>query len=140
MQLEDDLVVRATAGNDLILGERTPPTTGERRLLVRLLAANGTIGDQAIVFEPYQVNNPPNPPIAMLRLAIAARSKAPGFTVLLYPHHAGDSVPTTNRAADRRQFDVRWMDQQDAVAFGTDKTGRPTLAVTRDGRTLISTP
>ncbi len=124
-QIARDLEIESTDVNldvndyrcDVILKE--PATEGNRRLLVRVLYNEGYDGStppgyvDTLTYIDFFSGNPynSNPNLIRPRLIVESNSVDPKFKILLYPHHAGDPLPTTvwNTAQD-----------QVSVTFGTD--------------------
>lgn len=87
---------------DIIL--REPETTGDRRLLVRILDM-AAFDPQAVPFRidtldyiDYFSGQPfsPNPNWVRQRLVIHSESVSPGFRILLFPYHEGEELPVTS--------------------------------------------
>jgi hypothetical protein len=64
------------------------------------------------------------------RLIIEAKTDAPNFKILLFPHRSGDQLPATRWQSEGQRLTVSWNDQRDTVSFGT-KSDVPTVEVTR---------
>lgn len=100
MQLPFDLDQMSVNGNDAILWANGD----DRRLLVRVLYVNAA-NNSPVSFqnEAFQTS------IATMdarRLIIGADAVDPQFTVMLWPHYAGDSLPQTSWNGDRTQVMV----------------------------------
>lgn len=106
LQLAPDVDLERNDGRDIVLRE----TTGDRRLLVRVIAADGF--ERASV-ERYTIatDKRTQQPVEGNRLLITARSADPGFKVILYPFREGEALPAS-----------RWMEENKRLEFSTGGT------------------
>lgn len=131
----DSVVVDTTHGyyrNDLILKE--PSTTGNRRLLVRVLNNTGSVNlakparidslyriDPAI--SPIPANTTFNP-----RLIIESNSIDPRFKVMLYAYNAGEVLPRTNwKSSSHDTLTISNNGIIKTIAFPIDISGRTNI-------------
>jgi hypothetical protein len=96
---------------DLIVAEDAPGAP-PRRMLVRVLSANGMIPPK---------ENPPSETKGR-SLEIYARAVDPAFRLLIFPYRDGDSLPET-RWIDAQTLSVRWPDGEQTVRFVPDGEG-----------------
>lgn len=102
---------------DFVVSEDAPSAV-PRRMLVRVLAADGLI-------------NPKENPASETKgrsLEIYARSKDPAFRMLLYPHRDGDPLPQT-RWINPDTLSVQWPEGEQKIVFGADGAGGTTFTV-----------
>jgi hypothetical protein len=143
-------------GNDIILCDATvprdqaglpKPKKGDRELLVRIVQMNGPAAvhqHQAVPsirlesFEKKDTNSPEGRTYGIdKRLIIPTRAVAPDFKILLFPMHAGDTLPTTNWDQNHTQLTVEWNGKQDHLAFESSKDGRTRITLSRDGEKTV---
>jgi hypothetical protein len=135
MILEDDLIAMPDANDlpaDLTLGEKAVAPDKSRRMLVRVLQADGADPAKPAFLETDEVPNPPNPAMKISKLSVIANSVAPNFKVLLFPHIAGAEIPVTTFNKDRTQLTVKWSDQTDVLTFAPDPDGRMRISLSRN--------
>jgi autotransporter-associated beta strand protein len=115
------------AATDVVLAE--PAATGDRRLLVRILRADGTpkqaagaIGGSALAC--LETIASPNTAETWNRLVIErASTAAPNYRVLLYPFRAGDPLPATTLTTGASPVLTVTIDGgTDTFAFNTRST------------------
>ena len=144
MVLEDDLVAMPDEKDlaaDVTLGEKGLPADKSRRMLVRVLQADGADMAKPAFLNADDVPNPPNTkPTRISKLSILANSVAPNFKVLLFPHLAGEEIPVTSFNKDRTQLTVKWSDQTDVLTFTSAPNGRTRIGATRNGNTPVAVP
>lgn len=134
MILEDDLLAMPDTKDlpsDLTLGEKGSSPDKSRRMLVRVLQADGAEIVKPAFLETDEVPNPPNPNMKISKLGIIAKSMAPNFKVLLFPHLAGGEIPVTTFNKDFTQLTVKWSDQADTLTFAPAPDGRTRISVVR---------
>lgn len=124
--LLDDLDGGVTAKidkNDAILSD----PTGQRHLLIRLLAANGT----AAITAPVETwLNPFKRPVNATVLDIKTTAVSPDFKVLIYPFTEGTPLPETTGNAS--SMTIKTSDQQtDQVNFQPSSNGLTKVSFTR---------
>ncbi len=139
MQVPDDVVVESTVvdpnpaafRNDVILAE----TGGNRRLLVRVIAADGLVNPSA----PAAIENYLDPRYetsTWKRLVIEANAVAPGFKVMLFPFTVGETLPTTSIAPGSTPqaggFTNSIGGQVDAVTYAMGADGRTRVSLTQN--------
>jgi hypothetical protein len=137
MILADDLIAMPAAKDlptDLTLGEKAVVPDQSRRMLVRVLQADGADAAKPAFLETVEVPNPPNPNLKVSKLSVIASSVAPNFKVLLFPHLAGEEIPVTTFNTDKSQLTVKWSDQTDVITFAPASDGRTRIAVARNGK------
>ena len=134
MQLAPGLTLESSAGPDVVLME----PQGDRRLLVRVLQADGyqgaaqstyVMGADALSKSDVMGN----------RLILSANAVEPKWKVMLFPFHAGQTLPTSTWNADRTRLTLKWDDQTDEVGFRADASGRTQAVLERGGETLLRT-
>ena len=128
MQLPNDLSLESANGRDFVVRE----AEGDRRLLVRVVQADATDGKVSGKVESYIAHVHPKSKVETRgnRLVIDAKTDAPNFKILLFPHRSGDQLPATRWQSEGQRLTVSWNDQRDTVSFGT-KSDVPTVEVTR---------
>jgi hypothetical protein len=146
-------------GNDILLTDATVkrdangeprPARGDRELLVRVLDLNNPAHPHDYqsrpsfrleTFERRDTLMPDAGPYALSgsrsfgaekRLAIASRSVAPDFKVLLVPMRHGDSLPVTSWNADRSQLTIQIGAERTVLQLKRDLSGR-TLVTRLEG-------
>ena len=137
MTLADDLIAMPDAKDlpaDLTLGEKAAAPDKSRRMLVRVLQADGADAAKPAFLETDEVPNPPNPNLKVSKLSVIANSVAPNFKVLLFPHLAGEEIPVTTFNKDRSQLTVKWSDQTDVLTFAPAPDGRTRISLSRSGK------
>lgn len=116
---------------DIILQE--PETTGNRRLLVRILHNEGydnseppAILDTLDYFDYFNGNSyNANPNYIRPRLRIENNSISPDFKVMLYPHEAGSPLPITTWNSSKDTLRVIWPNNEtETIAFTSNTQGR----------------
>jgi hypothetical protein len=65
------------------------------------------------------------------RLVVPSFTAEPKFKMLLFPHHHGDTVPTTTWNDDQTMLTIAWPDQTDVITFSEDDYGRTHLKIQR---------
>jgi len=121
MQVADDLEVKSTNGNSIVLG--SADAKDNRRLLVRMI---GVSSGGSWIFEKYEVKRTPESGDTASfgmgnRLRYSVRSVEPGFKVLLYPYREGDALPEVSANGP---LEVLWANQKDDYALTMLPTGR----------------
>jgi hypothetical protein len=116
---------------DLILGEKE----GNRRLLLRVLAAGAEPSAAKLVqieakLESYDQERRGNV-TTYQRISLPLRSVRGHFIVLLYPHRQGASLPTTAWTQDSTRLKVAWLDQTDEYRLSAGGDGRTRLVLRR---------
>ena len=137
MQVPDDVqIVGRSAGTpgkdkvlDLVLGE----TEGDRRLLLRVLAAGAEPAEAGLLqaeakLESYQ-NEFRNNVITYQRISLPLRSVRGHFVVLLYPHRKGQPLPAT--AWTGPNLEVAWPGQVDVCSLSSGADGRTRVRLER---------
>jgi len=150
MQTGLDTELVGVNGDDLVLGDaslprdaqgRLRPRKGDRLLLVRVLDRG----------EPQRTQNFSSRPSDRLetfdrrdthasrrsfgldkRLVIAARSIAPDFKILLYPHRHGDPLPVTTLSEDRSRLTVSSPSSETILELSRDSEGRTVVTPTQN--------
>jgi len=125
MQIPTDLELKAEGSGDFTLGETGEaiadgkPAPGSRRLLVRVLQADATTGGIAGRVESYvaHVDERRNEKTPAKRLVLEVKAVAPNFKLMLFPHVAGEPLPTTAWEKRGETLRVRWPDQHDELVF-----------------------
>lgn len=153
-QIANDLTIESTAvnlvnwnfQNDIILKE--PDETGNRRLLVRILhnedydgsSTNGYV--EELEYENY-MSNPSQLAGAQLRyrqrLVVESNSVAPDFRVMMYPHNAGDPLPTTQWNSTKDSLRVIFSNEQHFIALNPQDGGKWNKIERIDESVLVST-
>jgi hypothetical protein len=121
---------------DVLLTESKPDAGGRRNLLVRVLDADQLDTAAPATIEIVRQPNAPQPDVEIPKLVIPARTTAPGYKVLLFPHREGQPLPTTTWSADRTTVTVAWPDQTDVITFAPGTDGRTRVRVARGAATL----
>ncbi|MEM0966329.1 MAG: hypothetical protein AAGJ81_09305 [Verrucomicrobiota bacterium] len=134
--------------NDIILKE--PASTGNRRLLVRVLEAQGLTTAPAVIEEieyngtfngqPYT----PNPDVYRQRLIVRSTSVEPSYKILMYPYENGDIIPHTEWVdTDTIEITIgserRTIDFTDISSASGVQTNEPSLARNPAGSGLHKT-
>ena len=122
-----------------------PVPAGQPMLLVRFLQMKndpkvmpGTEAKEPTILE----DEPPSQPKGhylqcVRRLAVPVHVVEPNFKVLLYPHRQGDPLPVTSWDGTNA-ITVSWPAQKDTLHFSRQSSGKTDLAITRDGKPVIS--
>lgn len=71
------------------------------------------------------------------QVVIGSRSVEPGFLILLYPHRAGDEVPTTSWNEDKSGLTIAWKDQRDEYEVTTGPGGRRSFRSATSGGVAV---
>jgi len=111
---------------DIILKE--PASTGNRRLLVRVLQNENYDGStnpgelELLDYINYFTGVPfnPNPNYDRSRLIVESNSITPNFKVMLYPYNQGDELPVTNWNNSRTELQIVFSDDVKQVLFPKD--------------------
>jgi hypothetical protein len=144
MQVPDDVqVVERSAGTpgrdkvlDLVLGEKQ----GDRRLLLRVLAAGVEPSEAKMLqaeakLESYEKHDRGSVTVYQ-RISLPLKSVLGHYAVLIYPHREGELLPTT--AWNGAQVKIDWTDQTDEYAFSVEADGRTRATLTRAGNVLAA--
>ncbi len=132
------------ASRDLVLQE--PAATGNRRLLIRVLNAEGTplhgVGRLREDISYYMWGQDR----AAKRLEIERRASEPRFRIMLYPYTEGDAIPQHVENASTGHIQANWPGQRDTLVFEpydkqvADQTVEITgFRIFRSGTTLVDT-
>ncbi|MEI8271390.1 MAG: T9SS type A sorting domain-containing protein [Paludibacter sp.] len=119
MQLATDVVIESSTdkGNgmyDVVLKE----SSGNRKLLVRMLNQNDYVsGTVPAKIDTTWYTTGDGKSYKNYRLVCESKSISPDFKVLLFPHLAGESLPTTSWNTDKTNLNVSWSDQTSNLAF-----------------------
>lgn len=135
-----DLSIESTNANlsnsnyrfDVILKE--PDTTGNRRLLIRVLNATGCISNTiagAIDSSTYLATGPIST-FGLRRFKIESNAVDPKFKVMLFPYTVGDPLPVTSFNADRSRVYVTYQGKTDVISFALDNAGRTNISLNAD--------
>lgn len=124
--------------NDVILSE--PAETGNRRLLVRFLQAENPVDaaipavlDTLMYFDHFNGNEyDPNPNWERPRLIAESNAVEPKFKVLLFPHTAGEELPTTIWNVTRDTLQVIFGTETTEIAFTENAEGRTEFDFTEE--------
>jgi hypothetical protein len=129
LQLESDVDLERIEDRDIILRE----SSGDRRLLVRVLEADGF--ERAEV-QRYTIatDKRSKQPVEGNRLLVQARSVDPRFRILLHPFRAGEALPTGRWSEPGRKLELRTGDTVDRIEFAPGDDGRTRLRIQRDDR------
>jgi len=129
LQLASDVELEKTDGRDIILRE----TSGDRRLLVRVLGADGFEG---ATVERYTLatDKRTQKPVEGNRLIVKARSTDPGFKVLLYPFRDGEALPTSRWLEENKRLELTAGNGKDALEFSAGPDGRTGIRIERAGK------
>ena len=100
-------------------------------MLVRVLQADGANAAKPLFMETDAVPNPPNPDLKISKLSIIAKSPAPRFKVLLFPHLAGAEIPVTKFNQEGTKLGIQWSDQTDILTFETQRGGYTQITLAR---------
>jgi hypothetical protein len=143
MQVPDDLLlVSRSAGTpgkdqvlDLVLGEKD----GDRRLLVRVLAAGSNTSEAKLTqaearLETYQKEHRGRV-THYQRLTLPLEAVVAHYVVLLYPLRHGAALPETRWSG--RQLTLKLPGQTDTFDFAPDDDGRTRVKVARAGKTVL---
>jgi hypothetical protein len=146
MQVPEDVhIVSRSAGTpgqdqvlDLLLGERD----GDRRLLLRVLAAGCAPDEAKLVQTESKLESYEhvfrNNVITYQRISLPLNSALGHFKVLLYPHRKGDLLPRTQ--LDHDQLHIRVGTQRDHFHFQPAADGRTRLSMTRNESKRLDVP
>ncbi len=135
----------ANAATDVILSE--PAGTGDRRLLVRILRADGTpvqaAGSTGSALAYLETVTSPNTTENWNRLVIErAATVTPQYRILLFPFRAGETLPTTNLSGNTltvilgAQADTFAFTPRTATVAGQTVTMNE-FTLQRNGTTLV---
>lgn len=111
---------------DIVLKE--PASTGNRRLLVRVLQNENYDGTtnpgeiELLDYIDYFNGTPfnPNPNYDRSRLVVESNSVSPNFKVLLYPHIQGETLPITNWNSSQTEVQVQFPGYVKYIHFPMD--------------------
>ncbi len=128
-QLPSDVIIASTAvnlnnvnyQNDIILKE----TTGNRRLLVRVLNNNGAISNTI----PGYLDSTTYTLSKLNRLIVESNSVDPQFKVLLFAYNQGDSLPLTTWSGDKSRLYVYNAGTTNTISFALDSAGRTNISL-----------
>ena len=128
-QLPTDVTIASTAvnlsntnyQNDIILKE----TSGNRRLLVRVLNNNGAISSTV----PGVLDSTTYSLSGLNRLIVESHSVDPQFKVLLFAYNNGDSLPITTWSSDKSKVYVYNNGVTNTIAFSLNSSGRTTISL-----------
>ena len=123
-----------------------PAATGNRRLLIRVLNAEGTplhgVGRLREDISYYMWGQDR----AAKRLEIERRASEPRFRIMLYPYTEGDAIPQHVENASTGHIQANWPGQRDTLVFEpydkqvADQTVEITgFRIFRSGTTLVDT-
>jgi hypothetical protein len=145
MQVPEDVrIVSRSVGTpgqdkvlDLILGEKV----GDRRLLLRVLAAGAEPSEARLVqteaeLESYEKHDRGNVTTCQ-RISLPLKSVHGHFVILLYPQCKGQPMPVTVWNRGRTQVTIAIGDQKDAVTFLTTEADRTAIGITRNGKDIV---
>ncbi len=126
----DTTVTNLTNNNyrfDVILKE--PTATGNRRLLIRVLNANGAINNTVAGTEDSSIYNATNTctGCGLMRFKLEANAIDPQFKVMLFAYNKGDSLPVTNWSPDKTKLYVYNAGVTNTISFPMDNTGRTNI-------------
>lgn len=126
LQLAPDVELGSVQDRDIILREKT----GDRRLLVRVLGADGFEG---AVVERYTIatDKRTKEPVEGNRLLVKAKSAGPGFKVILYPFREGEALPASRWTEENKRLEFSSGDTTDTIEFASHQDGRTRLRVQR---------
>ena len=167
MQTGMDTALATIEGNDIVLCDATVPTDqdgfaqppkGSRELLVRVLDMNDPARSHDYqsrpsfrleTFERKDTLSPEAVKGALAgsrsfgldrRLVVASRSVAPQFKILLFPLHAGETLPVTTWNSDHTQLTILAPGQSDTVSFAAGNDGRTRIKLERAGKAAVTVP
>jgi hypothetical protein len=120
-------VKEKSSAKDLLLRWKKDESGGPR-LLVRALNADGQIGNVELEDRSYKTHGTHSV------ISIKAKSVAPEYRTLLFPHIQGDELPTTTWNADKTLLTVEWKDQKDEFDLKPGPDGRTRVTLRRDGK------
>lgn len=131
MQLDDGVSQQSKSGNDIILQNGGP------RLLVRALQANGS---QGFSIQTNRIERWTDKGVHAnignhKRLNLKARTVAPDYKMLLFPHNAGEALPQTSLSGNTLTVSIGG--QTDTFTFGSTG-GRTTVSMNRNGQHVLS--
>ncbi len=121
--------------NDIILKE--PSTTGQRRLLIRILQNEHEgpnefpIYMDTLDYQDYFTGNPynSNPNYIRPRLIIESDAVSPELKIMLFPYVEGESLPITNWNAAKDSLVVTIDENTQTFRLEKDNTGRTLLSL-----------
>ena len=125
--VRDDSPGSPKSAKDLLLRYKKDETGGPR-LLVRVLNADGQIGNVELEDRSYKTITTHSV------ISIKAKSVAPEYRTLLFPHIQGEALPTTTWNADKTLLTVEWKDQKDEFDLKPGPDGRTRVTLRRDGK------
>jgi hypothetical protein len=122
---------------DLLLGEKE----GDRRLLLRVLAAGAEPSEAKLVqteakLESYEKHDRGNVSTYQ-RISLPLKSVHGHFIILLHPHCKGQPMPVTVWNRDRTQVTITIGDQMDVVGFAMTESGRTKVRISRNGEKIV---
>lgn len=129
LQIPDDLSILTVsttthpqgAIRDIILAE--PELSGNRRLLVRVLSAQGLISTPAYITTRTNPRPGRHDQLWPALVLEASTSRNPQFSVMLYPYHEGDDLPET-QWLDDKTFVVKYSGLEDTITLFNKHGGR----------------
>ena len=125
--VREDSTGSTLAATDLLLRGKKDEAAGPR-LLVRALNANGQVGNVELEDRTYKDH------ALHSVISIKAKSVAPDYRTLLFPHIKGDALPVTTWNSDKTKLTVEWKDQKDEFDLKPGPDGRTRVTLRRDGK------
>jgi len=125
--VRDDSKGSPKSAKDLLLRYKKDEAGGPR-LLVRVLNADGQVGNVELEDRSYKTH------ATHSVISIKAKSVAPEYRTLLFPHIKGDELPITTWNADKTLLTVEWKDQKDEFDFKPGPDGRTRVTLRRGGK------
>ena len=139
MQLATDIVIESTTNKangmyDVVLKE----STGNRKLLVRMLNQSDFVsGTVPAKIDTTWYTTGDGKSYKNYRLVCESNSVSPDFKVLLFPHLAGEALPSTSWNADKTNLNLNWTDQTANLAFSVTN-GRTYVSLLPTDITLLN--
>lgn len=120
--------IESRNGDDIIIAK----DEGTARLLVRVLH---TAAPYEVKMENVQAPYGNKP--SHNRLNISTTAVEPEFRILVYPHRAGDALPSTTWSKDGKQLTVTFPGQEDTYTFGVTDRSRMAYTMKRAQKLVV---
>jgi hypothetical protein len=140
MQVPEDvrIVSRSVGipGQDKVLDLNLGEKKGDRRLLLRVLAAGAEPSEARLIqtaakLESHEKHDRGNVTNCQ-RISLPLKSVGGHFVILLYPHRGGQPLPATAWSRDGAALRIAWPDQMDEYSLSLGDDGRTRLRLVRE--------
>ena len=122
--MKDESYKRSYFGSYLV-GLKPTPKKGDPMLLVRVLWRNANF--------PYPVPNIQRTGLFNM-VSVPAFGESPEYRIMVFPHHFGDKLPTTEWSDDRSRLTVKVGGNVDVYDFDQSDSERTVFSMNRNGK------